>query len=121
MAEAAKRTQTVKRSTLTTYINKINTALETDTCPTLHTLQRYKVEAQKRVTDLVESHTAVLLTSGLEIDDLDELSQSQETWLEAKHQVLEKLEERIKSLSPLPNWPTQPNHTPDAGGLATAS
>ena len=121
MAEAAKRTQTVKRSALTTYVNKITTALEAETCPTLQTLQRFLLEAQKRVTDLEESHTAVLITSGLENEPLDELSQGQETWLEPKHQVLEKLEERIKSLTPVPNSQTQPNNTPDAGDSAPAS
>ena len=86
MAEAAKRTQAVKRSALTTNIKKINAALEAETCPTLNTLKLFQVEAQKRVTDLIESHTAVLITSGLENKVFDELSQGQENWLEPKHQ-----------------------------------
>ena len=123
MAEAAAaiRTQKVKRTSLTTYVNKITAALEAETCPTLQTLQRFLLEAQKRVTDVDESHTAVLITCDLEDEALDELSQGQETWLEAKHQVLEKLEERIKTLSPVPNGQVQPINTPDAGGAATAS
>ena len=119
-AATAKRTQTVKRSALTTIVNKITTALEAETCPTLQTLQRFLLEARKRVTDVDESHTAVLITCELEDEALDELSQGQETWLEPKHQVLEKLEERIKTLGPVPNGQMQPNETPDAGGAATA-
>ena len=121
MAEAAKRTQTVKRSALTTYINKINTALSAETCPTLKTLERLLLEANKRVTELVESYTTVLITSDLEDEDLDNLSQSQETWLEPKHQVLEILQERIETLNPVPNWQTLPNIAPDAGNQATAN
>ena len=95
--EALIANRKVRRTQLTKLVKKIDAALNPhnieDPPVSLVTLERYKVDAQDKVTLLIEVHEAITQASGE--DDIDQLIDEQDNFLEPKRLVIDNLNSKI--------------------------